>query len=352
MMSATFSNISKNDWLIKIQKDLKNYNLEDLKFMINDSLHVSPFAHYEDIQHFNPVNIDSPKANNSWEIIESFSDECTIENNKIILQALQNGTNALKIKFEKEYGIPALSILFENINPEFISIHLSGNLSSIENLLQYFISKNHALDKIIGSIDNINFSKIPKSFKKFRHNVRIYLESDPVVELSQFLFKYYTIFSDYSNEVVSLNNFSKISQIEIKIGSNYLLNIAKIRAYRILYNLLQESFSLESAPIKILVNNSFETNNLTVEENYILATTHLVSSILGTSDGIELIIPLMGKIKNENNSRILRNLHHLATMESNLDKVIDPLKGSYFIEKLTNQIAEAAWNSFHSRIRN
>ena len=43
--------------------------------------------------------------------------------------------------------------------------------------------------------------------------------------------------------------------------------------------------------------------------------------------------------------RIARNVQHLLELESHLGKVVDPAAGSYYIEKLTGEIAEKAWNS-------
>jgi len=44
--------------------------------------------------------------------------------------------------------------------------------------------------------------------------------------------------------------------------------------------------------------------------------------------------------------RLTRNVHHLMKMESGLDKIADPLSGSYTIETLTRKIAERSWKIF------
>jgi len=46
--------------------------------------------------------------------------------------------------------------------------------------------------------------------------------------------------------------------------------------------------------------------------------------------------------------RIARNVQHLLKMESHLDIVQDPAAGSYYIEKLTEELAEKAWKKFQS----
>ena len=44
--------------------------------------------------------------------------------------------------------------------------------------------------------------------------------------------------------------------------------------------------------------------------------------------------------------RMTRNVHHLMKMESGLDKIVDPLAGSYSIEQLTKEIAQRSWEVF------
>ena len=48
--------------------------------------------------------------------------------------------------------------------------------------------------------------------------------------------------------------------------------------------------------------------------------------------------------------RISRNVQHLLQLESYLDRVADPSAGSYYIEQLTNQIAEAVWQRFRENV--
>ena len=44
--------------------------------------------------------------------------------------------------------------------------------------------------------------------------------------------------------------------------------------------------------------------------------------------------------------RIALNIQHLMQLESYMDRVVDPSAGSYYIENLTNQLAEAVWKKF------
>ena len=91
-------------------------------------------------------------------------------------------------------------------------------------------------------------------------------------------------------------------------------------------------------------NTDFVTDPNT---NMIRATTQAMSVVLG---GVNRLTVLPSDaIEGEPTDfsrRIARNVQHLLTMESFMDRVVDPAKGSYYIEKLTEKIAEAAWSEF------
>jgi methylmalonyl-CoA mutase len=55
-----------------------------------------------------------------------------------------------------------------------------------------------------------------------------------------------------------------------------------------------------------------------------------------------------GKTSSAFSKRIARNVQHLLMMESYIDKVQDPAAGSYYVEQLTEVLAEQAWEIFCS----
>ena len=91
----------------------------------------------------------------------------------------------------------------------------------------------------------------------------------------------------------------------------------------------------------------------------IRSTTQAMAAVIGGADRLVVIPSNMANLSadrqegEESNSfshRIARNVQHLLKMESYLDRVIDPAAGSYYVEALTNQIAERAWEIFQSKV--
>lgn len=132
--------------------------------------------------------------------------------------------------------------------------------------------------------------------------------------------------------------------VKFDIGISYFIEIAKLRAFKLLWGNLLEAYQLEPTEPTLWAHISEASQVENTHTNKIRATTQAMSAVIG---GIEILsIAPSDTIEGENsdlNIRIARNIQHLLQMESYLDKVADPSAGSYYIEKLTNQMAETVW---------
>jgi len=135
------------------------------------------------------------------------------------------------------------------------------------------------------------------------------------------------------------------------VGSNYFFEIAKFRAARMLWARILKEYGIkseESAKMYIHAETSFW--NKTVYDPYVnllRTTTESMSAALG---GINSLTVLPFDLTYEEPTpfaeRTARNQQILLKGESNLDKVADPAAGSYYIESLTQSIAEESWKLF------
>ncbi|MEX0770849.1 MAG: methylmalonyl-CoA mutase family protein [Balneolaceae bacterium] len=139
--------------------------------------------------------------------------------------------------------------------------------------------------------------------------------------------------------------------MRLSAGSLYFPEIAKFRAARMLWSKVTEAYGLGAESAKAL-HIHVETSpwNQTVYEPYsnmLRATTETMSAALGGADSI-LTLPFNAANQSSDpfSSRIARNIHHILKNESFLHKVADPSAGSWYVEQLTDQIAEKAWSFF------
>jgi len=125
------------------------------------------------------------------------------------------------------------------------------------------------------------------------------------------------------------------------VGSNYFFEIAKLRAFRSLFKLIAQEYN-HTHDCHIVVSPS--KRNKTIYDynvNMLRTTTECMGAILGGADTlINLPYDALYHKDNEFGDRIARNQLLILKHESYLDKVDNPADGSFYIESLTQQLAE------------
>jgi len=126
------------------------------------------------------------------------------------------------------------------------------------------------------------------------------------------------------------------------IGSNHFIEIAKLRAVRLLWAQAEEAFGRAPSPLRIHAQTAGENKTLfDPHVNLLRVTTEALSAVLGGCDS--LTITPCGF-----DAHLADNVHHILREESHLDKVLDPGAGSYYVEALTDALAAEAWTLFQA----
>lgn len=135
----------------------------------------------------------------------------------------------------------------------------------------------------------------------------------------------------------------------IAVGSNYFFEIAKLRALRILWNSLASEYQLNTE-CQIIVHPTRRNKTLyDYNTNMLRTTTECMSAILGGANVIcNLPYDAIYHKDNEFGERIARNQLLILKHESYFDKVNNPADGAYYIESITQQLAEKALDLFKS----
>ncbi len=133
------------------------------------------------------------------------------------------------------------------------------------------------------------------------------------------------------------------------IGSNFFFEIAKLRAFRLVWARAVEAFGGARGSAKAYVHARTSRWNNTVYDphvNILRATTEAMSAILGGADSIS-VSPFdeCYKAPDEASRRLARNTQILLKEEALLSRVGDAGGGSYYLEVLTDSIAQQAWKS-------
>lgn len=136
-------------------------------------------------------------------------------------------------------------------------------------------------------------------------------------------------------------------EFELCVGSSFFMEIAKLRAARMLWATVVEAFggSAEAGRMRVHVGTS--RWNMTARDpwvNMLRGATETFSAAVGGADSVSNI-PFDRVVREPDafSRRIARNTQVVLHSEANLAKVIDPAGGSWYVESLTDKVARRAW---------
>ena len=134
----------------------------------------------------------------------------------------------------------------------------------------------------------------------------------------------------------------------LSLGSNLFMQIAKLRAARLLWDRIVESFGVKPAPLFIHGRCSiFNKSTLDPHTNMLRATSEGFGGVIGGVDSMHIAAfdePI--RTPDEFSTRIARNVHVILAEECGFAEVADAAGGSWYVESLTIELAKKAWEIF------
>jgi methylmalonyl-CoA mutase len=132
------------------------------------------------------------------------------------------------------------------------------------------------------------------------------------------------------------------------IGMNFFMEAAKLRAARLLWSRVMEEFEPKN-PKSSMLRTHCQTSGVSLAEqdpynNVVRTAYEALSAVLGGTQSLHTnsLDEAIG-LPTEHSARIARNTQLILQEETGVTNVVDPLAGSYYVEKLTADLAEAAW---------
>ncbi|MEG1592366.1 MAG: methylmalonyl-CoA mutase family protein [Chryseobacterium sp.] len=131
----------------------------------------------------------------------------------------------------------------------------------------------------------------------------------------------------------------------IAVGGNYFFEMAKVRAFKMVFNQLSKEYDLNEIPY-IFAETSLRNKAISDNENNLIRSTlELASAMIGGADAVYSTNYLVEK-STENSEEISFKQQIVLAYESIINVFEDASNGSYYIEDITNQIAEKSWAFF------
>ena len=353
---TNFAPVSAKEWKQKIQFELKgaDYN-ETLIWNSPDDIKVKPFYDKEDVKEVISVTTKASE----FKICQNIFVHDINKSIERALDSLARGAESIRFTIEDE--TIAVEKLLEKLPIESTPIFFHLNFISIDFVqkIESIATKRKAA--IYCNIDPIghlakegnwfttseknnfetlnNLVKRENSLSLISVNSALYQNSGATI-VQQIA---YTL--AHANEYFNHVELSKPQTLvlEIAVGTNYFFEIAKLRAIRLLFNLIASEYN-QNWNCHLVVTPTKRNKTLyDYNVNMLRTTTECMSAILGGADTIaNLPYDALYHKDNEFGDRIARNQLLILKNESYFDKVNNPSDGSYYIESLTQQLADKA----------
>ncbi|MEO0899219.1 MAG: methylmalonyl-CoA mutase family protein [Bacteroidota bacterium] len=384
----SFPPVTDQEWKDKILKDLKGKSWDKLKWSPEKNLEFEPYYRASDLNR-SEMGVDSlpgefpyrrgthfATENDGWQIIQSIHPQH--ENWKERMQSAQN-QEVFAFQFEADQEVEELEPFFEQIDFDQTALHVRfPNVPALLSLDLYTVlnQKGHSPKVLTGTLLNdpisaaaangevpelADFAQIEGGVLNFKQSPWFrgigldftYIQKDGGGVIPQIAYALGTLveyldWHERTQSQISLKDLLKNVAVTLPVSTNFFLEIAKFRAFRLLYAKVLQAYGLEdeqtSAPFLIAETSTFDFSFYDAYNNLLRSTTAAMSAVFGGVQGI--VIKPFDHSQEELAARLGRNIQHLLRHESYLDKVIDPAGGAYYIEELTNQVAHQAWDAF------
>ncbi len=132
------------------------------------------------------------------------------------------------------------------------------------------------------------------------------------------------------------------------IGMNFFMEAAKLRAARLLWSRIMDEFEPKNPKSKMLRTHC-QTSGVSLQEqdpynNVVRTAFEAMSAVLGGTQSLHTnSFDEAIALPTETSARIARNTQLILQHETGVTNVVDPLAGSYYVESLTQQLADEAW---------
>lgn len=342
----------------------------------------------------------------SWEIAQEYNQSLSEDLNKVLTSDLKRGLNSINIVLDNPTklgldadqsksgevgngglsisGVRKMQVLFKDIEltNQPINIHCGFSGLPITLLFNSYANETRtSLMNIKGSLTSdpyeylLSNGELPFTLNQIFDEIKLSTElmiksnsplktigvngmvfnnsgANAVQELAFTLSTAVEYFQEMIDRGLKADDVAKRIKFTFGIGSFYFMEIAKLRAARMFWNNILQAYGVYEANRRMFIHVKTTKFNQTYCDPYanvLRTTTEAFSAIAGSVDSLHTnSFDESFNQSNDFSRRLARNTQIILKEESHLDQVIDPAGGSFFVETLTDDIANAAWKLFQT----
>lgn len=396
-----FPPVSTDEWMAKINADLRGADFrEKLVWLTREGFEVMPFYREEDLKHLSHVDgllplmlrngegerntSDSGRAAAQWLIRQDINVSDYREANLKALDILMKGVDSLGFIISDPESVSEenISVLLDGIEPCGAEINFLPNgkareiIAALKSIMQRKGINPSSLRGAVeadplgllmadGSLcipleDGLDYlasltreTKALQSYRNIRIRGSCFTDSgcSTVQELAFCFSMAVEYLAQLTERGISPDDAASAMKFSFGIGTDYFMEIAKLRAARIIWDVIADSYApADKSSFRMEIHSVTRKWNDQPEDPYInmLRTqTEAMSAIIGGTDSLTVNpFDITTGQPDEFSERMARNQQLILKEESWFGRVLDPAAGSYYIEELTSLIAEDSWKLF------
>lgn len=373
----------KEKWMEEVLKDLKGKTYDKTWWKTWEGFDLEPYYKGSDVEDI-VISDDCPgefpylrsakpmEDENKWTVCQEISENNPAKAAEFTAEAVKAGCEGISLKLNFKPASDDLKGILDAAGPETeIKIEAGAASKEVFDMLEPELGNRK------GSIDNDPLKELALNgelakgedhrYEEFRYifeaakkhsgfkglvisNGHFHNAGATIVQKIAYLLSSAVFYKEKFASEMSFSEFNKNAGLSYTVGQYYLLEIAGIRALRALWSNLSYAYDKTSEVSPADIHAVTGLFNKTVYDPYVnmlRTTTEAMSAVVGGCNSLTLLpYNVCTGPADAFGMRIARNTQLILKEESRFDRFIDPSKGSYYIEKATDEIAKAAWKLF------
>lgn len=399
-----------DEWRKAVEKSLKGAPFSKLLTKTYENITLQPMYQQKDIENLAFTNTvpgqfpflrgtDDMVGETDWLVAQEMIHPIPSRVNEWLKNDLLKGVNAINLKLDEEtklginmsenneYGVSIFSLddletILKDTNFHNIPFIIQTGVSSVGMIAfisAYYKKHNYPLVELKGCIGadplamlmkngslakdvNSYLDQMAEVLKWSKQNCpqlqTIFIDSAPIhngggnaiQELAFSLATATFYIRELQQRGLSIDEIAPSIRFSFSTGSNLFMELAKIRAARMLWSNIIDAFGGNEDSQKLSIHARTSHWTKTVYDPYVnmlRSTVEAFTAALGGVDSLH-VSPFdeAFALPNEFSRRIARNIHFIIKEEAQLNKTSDPAGGSWYVEHITAEISRSSWELF------
>ncbi|RXI98345.1 methylmalonyl-CoA mutase [Anaerobacillus alkaliphilus] len=395
-----------DEWKVAVEKSLKGVPFSKLLTRTYEEIVLEPMYQQKDVDRLEFLSalpgqypfVRGTGIENNWLVAQEMTHPVPEKLNEWLKEDLQKGVNAINLvlnsdskqgmvsKTSRRSGtaistLSDLETIFSDIkvNRYPLVIQSGANASIIGLIAAYYEKHNLPLTDLRGYIGMdplsilVSEGSLPNSIDRYLDQMAeilkwkldnkldvktVFIDSSPyhnggasaVQELAFIIDTAVYYIRGLQERGFSINEIAGSFCFSLSIGSNLFMELAKIRAVRILWANVIEAFGGNEESQKLTIHARTSQWTKTIYDPYVnmlRGTVEAFTAALGSVNSLH-VSPFdeAFALPNTFSRRIARNIQFIIQEEAHISKTMDPAGGSWYVEHLTEEITNKSWELF------